>query len=464
VKRVPCFFIITSVLTVVFLSNPAPSAADDIVTDWNAILRNVMQNVPAKANPGSSTRAMAMTNGAIYDIFQAVDRQYRPLKYNHQVSGVSLEAAVAQAAYRTIIYNYEEQESYVEDQLNLRLGSIADSPEKVAGIALGNLVADKSIAWRDGDGSELSGSFDITNQPGHWQSDPFAANAQTAWGPGWGTVKTFAMLDAQQFTVPGVPDMTSDEYTEAYNEVKEKGALTGSTRTDDETHMGLFWAYDRATMGPPPVMYSQNLHEIGQQMGNTPAQNARMFAMASVAMADASVAAWQVKFQSDFWRPVTAIQQGEDDGNPETEGDLSWRPLGAPGNDPNNFTDDFTPPFPAYVSGHATFGGALYETLRNFYGTDEVSYMLTSAELPAGEDTRSFTDFSTAEWENAMSRIYLGIHWRFDAVDGIALGNEIADWVNGNYFYAVPEPSSLFLASAGIFGLFSRSARCVSRR
>jgi hypothetical protein len=426
-------------------------------------LRDVMQDVPTKANPGTSTRAMAMTNGAIYDVFQSVNRTHAPLLFNHRVSGVSLEAAVAQAAYRTIVSNYVEESIFLQNELNTSLTAIANSPEKTAGIALGNEVADKYIAWRLNDGSELGGTYHVNNQPGHWQSDPFATTQQTAWGPGWGTVKTFGMLVPNQFVVPGVPDMNSPEYTAAYNEVKEKGALSGSTRTEDETEIGLFWAYDRPTMGPPPIMFSQNIYEIGEQLGNTVEENARLFAMASVAMADASIAAWQIKFQDDFWRPATGIQQGDSDGNPDTVGDPNWRPLGAPGGDPNNFTDDFTPPFPAYVSGHATFGGALFETLRNFYGTDSVSYTLSSDELPDGQNVRTYTDFTTAEWENGISRVYLGVHWSFDSVDGIALGNQIADWIDGNYFYAVPEPSTIVLAlSAGML-CFSRNSRRESR-
>ena len=454
--RIQSFFVLV-VLALVCV-NTAKVAAD-IVTDWNTVLRQVMQSVPEKANPGTSSRAMAMTNGAIYDVFQTLHRQYQPLVFNHLVSGANLEAAVAQAAYRTIVDNYGEQQTLVQNHLQQQLSTVADGPAKLAGIALGNQVADKYISWREGDGSDLAGTYTPTDGPGHWQPDPFASEPQGAWGPGWGTVKTFAMVDAGQFPVPGIPDLNSPEYTAAYNEVKAKGALTDSTRTADETAIGVFWAYDRATMGPPPVMYSQSLQSIAEQMDNTVEENARLFAMASVAMADASVAAWHIKFDEDFWRPVTGIQQGDSDGNPDTVGDPDWRPLGAPGADSADYVDDFTPPFPAYVSGHATFGGALFQTLRHFYNTDSVSFTLSSAEMPADNDTRSYSDFSTAEWENAMSRVYLGIHWRFDGVDGIALGNQIADYVSGHYFTPVPEPSTVVLGLCALTWYATRSRR-----
>jgi hypothetical protein len=220
----------------------------------------------------------------------------------------------------------------------------------------------------------------------------------------------------------------------------------------------------------------RNVEDIAVQAGNTPEQNARLFAMSSVAMADAAIAAWDGKFEHDFWRPVTAIENGDDDGNDLTEGDPDWRPLGAPG-DPTVADSDFTPPFPAWPSGHASMGGALFETLKLFFGTnvfDEIDgiignnayYELHSDEMMLSDtlvdvtDSRQFTTFSSLldtddpdygspEWENAVSRIYLGIHWIFDATDGIALGNMIARDVHASRFQAVPEPGTWGLALTG---------------
>ena len=190
-------------------------------------------------------------------------------------------------------------------------------------------------------------------------------------------------------------------------------ALNSTTRTPDQTQTAIFWAYDRAGMGPPPVVFNQAVSEIATQHSNTTADNARLFAMTMVAQADASIAAWNSKFVADFWRPITAIREGDTDGNPLTEADTNWIPLGAPG---AGSVPDFTPPFPAYVSGHATFGGAVFTTLANFYGTDDFDFTLTSGEMPG--ITRSFHSFSQASEENGRSRVYMGVHWNFDDVEG----------------------------------------------
>jgi membrane-associated phospholipid phosphatase len=168
-------------------------------------------------------------------------------------------------------------------------------------------------------------------------------------------------------------------------------------------------------------------------MHNSLTQNARMFGLVNLAMGDAGIAAWDTKYTYNRWRPITAIQLANTDGNPATVADPTWTPLGSPG-DPGQ--PSFTPPFPSYVSGHATFGSALFTTLADFYGTNKVKFTLTSDLLPGV--TRSYTSFSQASYENAMSRIYLGIHFWFDETAGMKMGREIAN----NVFANVLTPSS----------------------
>jgi hypothetical protein len=434
-----------------FLATSATLSRADAILDWNATIRQVIQANADHANPGWSTRAMAITNGAMYDVLMGFDRTHQPFKHTALApAGASQQAAVAQAAYQSLMFSYPGQQPILDAAISTALGAIPDGPAKTAGIAYGNQAAQTYIDWRTGDNADVNVPYTPGTDPGEWRPDPLHPN-QSAWGPAWGTLKPFIVNSSDQFPMDPPPALDSDEYAAAFNQVKELGALNSATRTADQTDIAIFWAYDRQAMGPPPVLFDRNLADIAMTRGNTESENARLFAMASVAMADAATAAWDAKFEDNYWRPITAIREAAADGNAATEAAVDWKPLGAPGNDSNDWSDDFTPPFPAWPSGHATMGGALFEVLRDFYGTDNVNYVLHSAEeMPSGLETRSFTSFTQAEWENGMSRIYMGVHWIFDAEDGIKLGNDIADWVSANAFQAIPEPTAAGLLATGM--------------
>jgi hypothetical protein len=247
--------------------------------------------------------------------------------------------------------------------------------------------------------------------------------------------------------------MDSAAYTQAFNEVTAvggDGVHTPTIRTDEQTQTGLFWAYDGTpSLCAPPRLYNQLVTEVSKRTDNV-MHLARLFALVNVAMADAGITVWESKYYYDFWRPVTGVREADEgtgpsglgDGNPATLADLSFTPLGAPA---SNLTGpNFTPPFPAYPSGHAGFGGALFQILRRFYGTDDVAFTLVSDELNgvtiANDGSvrpyapRTFSSFSQAEEENGQSRIYLGIHWQFDKTAGIAQGQHVANYVFNHAF------------------------------
>jgi hypothetical protein len=473
---------------VLALSAAASSTAlcQDIVQQWNDTLCSMAELVVTKHNPGVPTRALAMMNGSIYDVFQSVNRTHVPFKVNTLAPGASIDAAVSQAAYNVLSDMYPEQQALLDTTLATRLGAVPNGAAKTAGINLVNMISLEYINSHENDGWNLPDAYTPTIGPGHWSTDPLVPNEQKGWGSDWGSVDPWAVPDPDFFdaaTPFTIADMNTQRYTDAYNEVKDYGSRTSAVRTADQTEMGLFWAYDRAGTGAPPVLFVESMTKIGDEIGNTPAQNARLFAQASVSLADAIIAAWDSKYEADLWRPITGIRDAGNDGNPNTAADPTWTYLGAPGNDHNGAADDFTPPFPAYVSGHATMGGAIFKSVELFYGTNDFGaadaavgvdpvttvYTLLSTE-PGGGGSRDYVRFTqegpigpglenSPEGENSMSRIYLGVHWRMDQEDGQALGRAVAQYVAANFFQAVPEPGGLSLSLVAMAAL-TRLRRC----
>jgi hypothetical protein len=292
-----------------------------------------------------------------------------------------------------------------------------------------------------------------SNLPGKWRPDPISQNP-LALGAHWGDVKTFGGESTNDFGVAPPPALTSPEYAKAYDEVKRlggDGVVTPTERTADQTLAGIFWAYDGSPgVGVPPRFFNQITVDIAEKRGLTTLEMARLLALVNVAMADSGILCWQAKFNNDLWRPITGIREsdpgtgptGAGDGNAATVGDPTYTPLGAQAS--NISGPNYTPPFPSYPSGHAGFAGAVFETMRKFFGTDTMTFTIVSDELNGvTRDNkgnvrplapRTFSSFSQAEEEVGQSRIYLGIHWSFDKTSGIAQGRKVGDYVFGNVF------------------------------
>lgn len=432
--------------------------AIDPILEWNAVAIEVNRVsysgnvVNDQLGPTRSSRALAIEHAAMFDAWNSINRQFTPyLVQAPNFQNASDVAAIAQAAHDTLVAMYPHQQAFLDTKLHQTLARVPNGIRETRGINVGKFVATQILTARTNDGSQVAGEYVPDGQIGHHDVDPLNPN-QGFLTPAWGDVTPFSMTSIDTISTPPVPELGSDEYAQAYAQVKELGEATSTERTTDQTEIGIYWGYDVARgLGDPPRLYNQIARVIAVQEGNTVAENARMFALINIAMADAGIQAWGVKYRDDFWRPIVAIRQGNADGNDATVGDEDWSPLGAPRTNPlPNEHVNFTPPFPAYTSGHATFGGAAFKTMTNFYQTDDVRFsvpfdfisdefngvsrdihdLIPELVLDHVREIRPrhFDSFSQASAENAASRIFLGIHWRFDAVEGVSAGNRIADY------------------------------------
>src|SRR6266436_3127013 len=356
----------------------------DSLHRWNVIAINAtgLDHTPVapgenrvfgeQLGPGRASRAMAIVHVAMFDALDAVVGDYT--SYTGRQAGpgpTSLDAAISQAARDTLTAMFPSQTATFDAYLAQDLALVRNAQQRANGIDLGQRAAAAILAMRLNDGSQIPEphvgvDYFPSDQPGHWRQDPISL-IPLALGAHWGECIPFVVTSTTQFRSPPPPAMTSSAYTAAYNEAKNlggDGVLTPTQRTEEQTFIGTFWAYD---------------------------------------------------------------------GTPS---------LGAPASNLNG--PNFTPPFPAYPSGHAGFGGALFQTMRRFYGTDNIAFTFVSDEFNGQTRDhngnlrpyrpRSFSTLSQAAEENGQSRIYLGIHWAFDKTEGIALGRRVADYVFDHAF------------------------------
>jgi len=317
-----------------------------------------------------------------------------------------------------------------------------DPSARARGIDLGQRAAAAILADRANDGSNhrdprIGVDYFPGGGPGQWRPDPIS-QSPIALGARWAEVKPFVLRAADQFRTPRPPALDSAAYATAYEEVKGlggDGSQTPTVRSEQQSQIGIYWAYDgMPSLCAPPRLYNQIALQIAETRTPRPLELARLLALVNIAMADAGIAIWESKYFYSFWRPVTGIREAQ---SASLIADLGFVPLGAPA---SNLTGpNFTPPFPAYPSGHAGFGAALFQVLREIYGTDRIPFRFVSDELNGAtldnlghvrpRVMREFSRLSDAEEENGQSRIYLGIHWAFDKTEGIAQGRRVARFV-----------------------------------
>jgi hypothetical protein len=392
-------------------------ANDDAVITWNKILLNAIAT--DKTAPPLAARNMAMVGAAVYDAVNNIDRQFKSyLVDTNAPLGASAEAAAVQAAYRVLLELYPQQKATFDAALVDSLAQIADGKAEDDGVAFGQQVAEQIIAARANDGVTISVNYIPGLEPGQWQPTP-DGGSKPALLPQWRQVTPFVTsMNSGEFLAPPPPALTSAEYAAEFNQTKEFGAANSTIRTAEQTEIAKFWA-DGAGTYTPPGHWNQISQDVALDRGNSLVENARLFAMVNISVADAGICCWDAKYTYNFWRPITAIRNGDIDGNAATTADPDWSPLLT------------TPPFPEYTSGHSTFSGAGSSVLTALYG-DNYQFSTTSMGLPGV--SRQFTSFSQAANEGGMSRIYGGIHFMSANTNGLEIGRKLGNYVATNLF------------------------------
>jgi membrane-associated phospholipid phosphatase len=399
----------------------AAATVPDPVLEWDAIMNDAV--IAGGTSPLATTRVVALVSGSVFDAVNGIRPRYTSLHVSPAVPrNASQRAAAVQAAYAMLIKIYPLQTASLtarHDASIAAIGAVEKMKSIQDGIAWGQTVADSIWAWRLTDGiapapPPFLGVLGIVGAPaavGAWRPTP-PLNAPGA-GPQFASMTPWVLERPSQFRLPPQNALISAEYAADYNELKVMGAFTGSGRSADQSELALFWA------GNTALYWNRIAAQISVARSLRLSENAHLFAMLNVAMADAAIACWDGKYRYVFWRPITAIQAGDTDGNPNTDPDPNWTPW-------LDFYPAGTPAHPEYPSGHSTVSGSAAFVLGAAFG-DSTPFTVTS-DVRLG--TRAFPSFSAVVAEIADARVFGGIHFRTSCVRGNLLGQAVADYIS----------------------------------
>ena len=398
----------------------ASTQAVNPVVQWNRALLVIVRTPGAQPATIHPTRSFAILHAAIYDAVNAIDRSHKPylVRLTDVSRFASRDAAADAAAHAVLVALYPKFQATLDAQLNQLLALIPDGADKAEGIRTGETVAERILALRSNDGSANPPiPFVFVTAPGDYQSTPPNFPKQPQFTH-WSHVTPFALERANQFRPGPPPALTSDTYSDVFNEVKSLGIGGSATATADQALTGRFWN------GAIQNYWNEIAQTAALAHNLTTAENARLFAELNVVFADDVIAFYDAKYTYNLWRPVTAIREAATDGNPKTLADPNWLP------EVGNTTPD-----PAYPGAHAVISASGAAVLISFFRGNHFEFTVTS-EVLAGVD-RSFTNFSAAAEEATLSRIFAGVHFRTDLTTGHRLGREVADFVVDRFFTPV---------------------------
>jgi hypothetical protein len=402
-------------MTIAGLLSGVIAVRADAVLDWNAI---AAQTIFAGGRPGPSVVLdLAVVQATVHDAVQAYDKKFEP--YATEICGASgsLAAAVAKATRDILVNRFPAQAASVETAYVNYLaanGLAADDP----GVSVGAAAAAEMIALRTGDGSFPNPSpvYVGENVPGVWRPTPSllpgAPPSLASMAIPWlGDVTPFVVLSGDQFSAPPPPPLGSGHYRTDYEEVKALGALVGSSRTPEQTQIAYFWAEN----------FFAQLNRVVRSLAETHLDNsgdrARLFALVWLGGADSLINTWSGKLEYPTWRPITAIREGDFDGDPKTIGDVNWQPL------------INTPNYPDHSSGANALVSGMMKMFELYFGTDDITFTVTSTNPNANPNSRTYNSFTDAALDVVEARICQGIHTRSADLNGRHLGKTVARWV-----------------------------------
>lgn len=392
----------------------------DPVIEWNMIMRTTVAPIVGFM----PTRTAAMMHLAIFEAVNAIVKDYEPyLGTLEAPANASPKAAAIAAAHHTLRSLHPENGTSLDASLDASLSAIPDGTAKVHGIAVGEEAADAILAIRVNDRAAVANlqMYVPGSEPGDWQLTPpgFVRNFFV----GWGNVATFGIKDGAQFNPKPPPSIDSNKYARHYNEVKEFGSVNSTVRTQAQTDRARFYSVNL-----PTYVFNETASQVSVAEGKTLSENARIFALLNMSIADGLISSMASKYYYDYWRPVTAIQAGDTDGNSRTKADPNWMPL------------IITPPYPAYASNYASAARSAQEVLEEVFRDNGQSITLVSANSSV-DITLHYTRFSDITDDASNARIHGGIHYRFDTDAGKRMGQRIGSYIvrehlrpdHGNY-------------------------------
>ena len=379
----------------------------DVITDWTQTAIDVMRAVNVAGNPW--TRSLAMMHVSMSDSVNAVQDRYARFTPDIPADpNASAEAAAAAAAREILMRQYPGQKARIDAAFAAMLESVPDSPARAAGIALGAKVAATVFADRQDDGTNVPDTYRPLTRPGVWvpTTPPLF--------PQYATAKPWGLKSASQFRPGPPPKLSSALYARDYNETKEFGGLKSVKRTDAQSDAVRFWT----TANLAPAWY-QAARQLSAGKGLGLAENARLFALMSMGLANCFIVDYNAKYHYNFWRPITAIRSGDQDGNDATDRDAGWLPLNA------------TPMHPEYPSQAGINAGAAAGVLESVFGAGPASF--TATDVGDARLQRRFTSIRQMVEEHEEVRIWGGIHFRTALEVGESMGRKIADHLLANY-------------------------------